>query len=113
MIATTTSQLQSPTIQQRRIESTIAVQSGDTIALGGLIRDKNNKTVTGVPLLSAIPILGNLFKVTTNTVTRTELLVLITPRVVRNRNEARAVTEELRKRMTSILPLSEKIRLNE
>ncbi len=113
VIATTTSQLQSPTIQQRRIESTIAVQSGDTIALGGLIRDKNDKTVTGVPLLSAIPILGNLFKVTVNTVKRTELLVLITPRVVRNRNEARAVTEELRKRMTSILPLSERIRLGE
>ncbi len=66
-----------------------------------------------MPLLSKIPILGNLFKVTSDTVTRTELLVLITPRVVRNRDEARAVTEELRKRMTAILPLNQRIRLNE
>ena len=111
--ATTTSKLESPTIQQRRIESTIAVQSGDTIALGGLIKDKDTQTVTGVPLLSKIPILGNLFKVTGNTIKRTELLVLITPRVVRNRDEARAVTEELRKRMTAVLPLHQRIRLKE
>ena len=52
--------------------------------------------MTGVPLLSEIPILGNLFKTTTDATRRTELLVLLTPRVVRDRHDARVVTDELR-----------------
>jgi len=92
----------SPTISQRRIASTVAVNSGETIALGGLIRDSNTETVTGVPLLSDIPILGNLFKTTTDIKRRTELLVLLTPRVVRNSGDARTITEDLRRRLRSL-----------
>ena len=91
-----------PTISQRRIASTVAVSSGETIALGGLIRDSNNETVTGVPLLSDIPILGNLFKTTTSIQRRTELLVLLTPRVVRNSGDARSITEDLRRRLRAV-----------
>jgi general secretion pathway protein D len=110
VIATTTSQLNSPTIQQRSIESTVAVQSGDTIALGGLIQDRNQEAQSGLPLLSDIPILGNLFKTTSEAKRRTELLVLITPRVVRDRGEAKDVTEELRRRLSGIEPLEMKIK---
>ena len=110
VVATTTSQLNSPTIQQRSIESTVAVQSGDTIALGGLIQDRNQEAQSGVPLLSEIPILGNLFKTTSEAQRRTELLVLITPRVVRDRGEAKDVTEELRRRLSGIEPLEMKIK---
>ncbi len=85
------------------------MQSGDTIALGGLIRDDRQEIVTGIPLLSAIPILGNLFKTTVNTKDRTELLVLITPRVVRDRREALDVTEELRRRLSTLEPLERRI----
>ena len=109
VVQTTTSDIDSPTIQQRKIESTIAVQSGETIALGGLIRDDEQETVTGIPLLSEIPLLGNLFKTTNNQVNRVELLVLITPRVVRSQVEAREVTDELRRRLKSIEPLERKI----
>jgi general secretion pathway protein D len=109
VIATTTSDIDSPTIQQRSIESTVAVQSGDTVALGGLIRDRDEESVTGVPLLSSIPVLGNLFKTTQNQVRRVELLVLITPRVVRNRREALEVTEELRRRLSTLGPLEKRI----
>lgn len=91
-----------PTISQRRIASTVAVNSGETIALGGLIRDTDTETVTGVPLLSDIPILGNLFKTTTDIKRRTELLVLLTPRVVRDSDDARNVTEELRRRLRAL-----------
>jgi general secretion pathway protein D len=91
-----------PTIAQRRIASTVAVSSGETIALGGLIRDANTETVTGVPLLSDIPILGNLFKTTTDIKRRTELLVLLTPRVVRNTGDARSITGELRRRLRAL-----------
>ncbi len=109
VVATTTSTLNSPTIQQRRIESTVAVQSGETIALGGLIRDRDTKARSGVPFISEVPIIGNLFKRTVETVRRTELLVLITPRVVRDQTEARDVTEELRRRMRALAPLEAKI----
>ncbi len=109
VIETTTSEIDSPTIQQRSIQSTVAVQSGDTIALGGLIRDREEESVSGVPVLSAIPILGNLFKTTQTLVRRFELLVLITPRVVRNRREALDVTDELRRRLSTLGPLEKKI----
>jgi general secretion pathway protein D len=113
VIETTTSDLNSPTIQQRTIESTVAVQSGETIALGGLIQDQDQEATSGLPLLSEIPILGHLFKTTSNSKRRTELLVLITPRAVRDRGEAHAVTEELRRRVTAIEPLERKIRAPE
>ena len=57
-----------------------------------------------------IPILGSLFKTTDNTIKRTELLVLLTPRVVKNRQDFADVTEELRSRLQSLLPLEMKIR---
>jgi general secretion pathway protein D len=98
----TDTQTITPTISQRRIASTVSVSSGETVALGGLIRDTNSEGVTGVPLLSDIPILGNLFKTTTDASRRTELLVLLTPRVVRDPNDARTVTDELRKRLRAV-----------
>ncbi len=113
VIATTTSDIDSPTIQQRSIESTVAVQSGDTVALGGLIRDRNEDSSSGVPLLSSIPLLGNLFKTTQTQVRRTELLVLITPRVVRDRSEALEVTDELRRRLSTLGPLEKRIQAPE
>ena len=109
VVETTSSTLNSPTIRQRRIESTVAVQSGETIALGGLIRDSKTEGETGIPLLSDIPILGNLFKTTSNTADRTELLILLTPRVVRGQADSRAITEELRRRLHELQPLGEKI----
>ncbi len=94
----------SPTIQQRRLASSVAVQDGQTIALGGLIRDARNRTGGGVPLLSDIPVLGYLFGRTGESIDRTELLVLLTPRVVRSPSDSRAVTEELRARMRDLRP---------
>jgi general secretion pathway protein D len=108
-IGTTSSGIDSPTIQQRKITSTIAIQSGETVALGGLIKDKKDNSKSGLPVLSQVPVLGALFGTTSNTDTRTELLILITPRVVRNLHEARAVTDELRKRLRAVIPLGKKI----
>jgi general secretion pathway protein D len=99
---TTVTETVTPTISQRRIASTVAVNSGETVALGGLIRDTNTEAVSGVPLLSDIPILGNLFKTTSDIKRRTELLVLLTPRVVRNSGDARTITEDLRRRLHAV-----------
>lgn len=103
--ATVTSDIDSPTIQQRRIASTVAINSGQTVALGGLIRDRNEVGETGIPVLGDIPLIGNLFKTTSDNVRRTELLVLLTPRVIRDGKDARTVTEELRKRLRALAPL--------
>ena len=102
--------LGSPIIAQRKIESIVAVQSGETVALGGLIQDQETDSVSGIPILSDLPLIGNLFKVTEKATKRTELLVLITPRVVRNQAEARRVTDELRRRLSTVTPLEDRIR---
>jgi general secretion pathway protein D len=106
VVATTTSGIDSPTIRQRRIRSSVAVQSGQTVALGGLIRDRRTWKSDGVPVLSRVPVLGALFGSKGNAAEKTELLVLITPRAVRNQEEANEVTTELRKRIRSFAPAS-------
>ena len=59
---TESSGINSPTIEQRSIRSIVAVQSGETVALGGLIRERAEESVSGIPVLQDIPLLGNLFK---------------------------------------------------
>lgn len=95
-----------PTILQRKIASTVAVQSGDTIVLGGLIRDNRNHTERGVPGLYKVPILGKLFGTTDVDNSRTELLVVITPRAVRSQGEAREATEEMRRKLRGLPPIT-------
>jgi general secretion pathway protein D len=104
-LTSTTSQVQSPTFQQRRLASTVAVQDGQTIALGGLIRDSVENSNSGLPGLSSIPWLGGLFGNRSNAVSRTELLVLLTPRVVRNPGETQQASDELRARFRELRPL--------
>ena len=98
---TQTSKIDSPTIQTRKFESTLAVQSGETAALAGLMRDRRENGESGMPGLRRVPLLGNLFKRDVNKNGRTELLVLITPRVVRDPGEMRAVTNDLREKLQS------------
>lgn len=106
---TSTTSTVTPTIQQRRIESSIAIQSGETVALGGLIQDNRTQAKSGVPFLHTLPLIGNLFGATSDDATRTELLIVITPRVVGNPEEARAVTQELRDTMRAVIPLNQRI----
>jgi general secretion pathway protein D len=103
--ATTTSNIDAPTIQNRQIDSVVAVNSGETIVLGGLMRTQQSETESGVPGLRRIPGLGKLFGATSNEESRTELLVLITPRVVRNRDDVRSITEEFRQKLPRLQQL--------
>jgi general secretion pathway protein D len=91
-----------PTITERRLQSSITVSDGETVALGGLIQDTNSLTKNGLPLLSDIPVIGAAFGSTDHNVQRTELLVLLSPRIVHNAADARAATEELRSRLHSL-----------
>lgn len=99
---TTSSGIDSPTIQQRKFNSSVSVQNGDTIALGGLIRDRRTQNNSGIPVLQEIPVLGNLFKSTSDVDARTELVVLITPRVVRSQSDIARVTDEFRERLRTL-----------
>jgi general secretion pathway protein D len=101
---TDSSKIDSPTIQQRRIATTIAVRDGQTIALGGMIRHRRTVGRKRIPLLGDVPVLGQLFGDTVRDGKRTELLVLLTPRVIRSPVDADAVTEELRRRIRSVSP---------
>ena len=99
VLPTSTSSISSPTIEQRKISTSVAVQDGETVALGGLIKNQVTRGRSTIPLLGDIPVIGHLFGDTTGGLIRTELVVLLTPRVVRTPVDARAVTEELRERI--------------
>jgi general secretion pathway protein D len=101
-IPTTTSNIDSPTIQERKLSSTVVVKNGDTVALGGLITENVSKSRSGVPGLSKIPLLGALFRDTHDTRTRTELILLITPRVMRDDTEFQGVMDDLRGEFESL-----------
>jgi general secretion pathway protein D len=91
-----------PTISIRKIRSTVSVQSGQTVALGGLISERRNDNSSGLPGLSRAPVIGGLFGTKDQGVTRTELIVFITPRVIGSAEDARDVTQELRSRLWSL-----------
>ena len=107
VVPTTSSSINSPTFQQRKIESKVVIQDGDTISLAGLISDKKTEANNGIPGLQDIPILGSLFSTKDHATARTELLILITPRVVYDQGDARALTDELRRKLApsaSLIP---------
>ena len=96
--------INSPTISTRRISTSVAVQDGEVLALGGLIRNTQSKGRAGIPFLSQIPIIGGLFGRQTKNEDRIELIVLLKPRVVRSVDDGRAITEELRAKIRSLEP---------
>jgi general secretion pathway protein D len=103
VVLTTTSTLNSPTIEQRRINSSVAVRSGMEIVLGGLISTNRKKENDGIPLLMNIPIIGNVFKSqATNDGSRTELLVFLRPTVMGTARDIRNVVTEIKSRMSGI-----------
>ncbi|HZP65674.1 MAG TPA: type II secretion system secretin GspD [Rudaea sp.] len=94
-----------PPINQRQLQTQIAVQSGQTVLLGGLISETDNTTSNGLPLIASIPILGKLFGNTNHERDRQEIIVLITPRVITNSDEARQATDEYEAKFESLAPL--------
>jgi general secretion pathway protein D len=89
----------SPTFNDQLFRTRVAVQDGQTVGMAGLIRDNAGNDNTGIPFLKDIPILGTLVSTQSNSRTRSELLVLITPHVVHDQRDARALTEDLRSQL--------------
>ncbi|GEN99032.1 type II secretion system protein GspD [Novosphingobium sediminis] len=99
----------SPTITTRRVATTVSVQDGQVIALGGLFRDSKSFGKNGLPILSRVPVLGGLlFGNNDNSQKRTELIILIKPHVLRTPDDLTAITEELRAKIQSVEPFKTK-----
>ena len=91
-----------PAFDTRQAETTSVVQDGDTLAIGGIIADNKTRDRTGIPYLMDLPILGRFFGTTSDTTDRVELIMLITPHVIRGRDDARQVTEDFKNSLGTI-----------
>jgi general secretion pathway protein D len=91
-----------PTIAQRRVHSTVSVISGQTVLLAGLISERDQKSQDGIPGLRDIKFIGDLLGNTSHTKTRSEIIIFIKTRLIRNSVDAGAVTEEFRDRLQSM-----------
>lgn len=99
VVPTTSSNIDSPTIQQRRIRTRVSLNDGEALVLGGLIQDGTTRAKRGVPILSDIPVIGNAFRSMSDRSERTELLIFVRPRVVRDPQDARSASDEYRRRL--------------
>ena len=103
VVTTTTSTIDSPTIQNRSLLSTVSIKSGDTVMLGVLIREDATDAELGIPVLSSLPVIGSLFGQTSNVANRTELVVMIRPLIITSPEDTQAVTATLRRKFLSLI----------
>jgi general secretion pathway protein D len=101
---TSTADTLTPTVSQRRVRSSVAVASGQTVLLGGLISERQERGRSGIPGLLNVPGLGELFSQNTGAAQRTELIIFIRPQIIRNGVDANRVATELRSKMRSVYP---------
>jgi general secretion pathway protein D len=100
--ANTTSDISSPIILNRSITTEVAASDGQTVLLGGLIKENRSDTVTKVPFFGDLPVLGHLFKTTSLGGDRTELVIMITPRIIRNRRHIDEMRDAIFKSLNNI-----------
>lgn len=94
-----------PSFTKREAETSVVAKDMETLVIGGLIQDKKDSSTTGIPLLSNIPLLGNLFKFTSKNNGKTELIILLTPKVISNSEQAVVVTEEIKNKLMGLKEL--------
>ena len=92
-----------PVVNQREAQTTVSVKDGETIVLGGIIKSSVSATTNKLPILGDVPVLGKLFQSNSTTKSKTELLVFLTPRIVRDPEEARKLRDNTAKQMQSKL----------
>lgn len=103
------SEVQSPLILTRNINTTLSLDDAETVLLGGLISENFSAGENGIPFLKDIPLLGNIFKTTTKGRNRTELIVLLTPYIIESAETARALRDAFREQLTGLLPPSAEV----
>jgi general secretion pathway protein D len=95
-----------PTIQERKVKSSISIANGQTVLLAGLIQDQKNENKSGIPLLDDLQGIGNAFSNQDNTKMRTELIIFIRPQIIRNSTDAHTIAEELRSKLRGTVSAS-------
>ena len=100
----------SPSFTSRETETTVVVRNRESVLIGGIIDERVERSRNGVPFLMDVPVLGRLFRVEQDKRERTELVILITPYVIRNRNEAQSVTKEFTHRVNRLRHMIESAR---
>jgi len=88
--------LRAPVFTQRFADTTVTVKNGETVVIGGLITTRNEKTTSKVPLIGDVPLVGLLFRADTDRQIKNELLIVLTPRIVRSIQDARRLSIEER-----------------
>jgi general secretion pathway protein D len=94
-----------PPINNKTVTSQVAVQSGQTVFLGGLISEQDSLGRSGVPFLSRVPLIGPLFGSRTKSALRSETLVMITPTVVESAVDLRTISEQMEQEFSRVPPL--------
>lgn len=92
-----------PTISQRRVKSSIVVASGQTVLLAGMISESSDQSRSGLPGLTSWKWIGDILSSNQGTSSRNELIIFIKPKIMRDQQDAQAVSEEFRDRMTKML----------
>ncbi|APX84502.1 type II secretion system protein GspD [Methylorubrum extorquens] len=105
VVKTTTSEINSPTIRQRRVATSVAVNDGHSLAIGGMVQEKAQITNESVPLLGDLPIVGPAFRNRIDGRVRTELIVFIRPKVIRGTVEADRIAEDFRQQFRAMMPI--------
>jgi general secretion pathway protein D len=95
-----------PTIQERKVKSSISIANGQTVLLAGLIQDQKNENKSGIPLLDELQGIGNAFSNQDNTKMRTELIIFIRPQIIRTSMDAHTIAEELRSKLRGTVSAS-------
>jgi general secretion pathway protein D len=88
-----------PTVSQRKVKSSIAVATGQTVLLAGLISERQERSRSGIPVLESLDWIGDAFSHNSTTTQRTELIIFIRPQIIRDGVDARRVAEELRAKL--------------
>lgn len=102
VVNTTTSSINSPTIRQRKVSSTVEVGDGQSIVIGGLVQEQQQKATDSVPVLGKLPIIGAAFRSRNDQAKRTELMIFLRTRVMRDQNDAQAITNEFRAGLNAV-----------
>lgn len=98
-VPTVTSGIDAPTIQQRQFDSVVSIADGETLALGGLIRASKSAGKSGIPFLKDVPLLGNAFSTQSDNRNRTELVVFLTPHIIRSKEDAQEASDHMRSKL--------------